>query len=106
MIQKRGNRWYDAYPRLADVLDDLKQIPKKKRISICSDLKDLIAQKAPRLIDKTVMEYPLSVKRRWYDDDPISWMAINALRYTDDTLIHQATELLSNKISLVSQTQN
>jgi hypothetical protein len=95
--QKMG-RWYDKHPQLARDLEKLKLLKRSTRISIARKLKKLVTTEAPGLIDKTVMNYPLTYKRRWYDADPLLWLTINGLSYCEEQLLHRAIERLRSEL--------
>ena len=67
----KKNRWYDNYPELSIYIEKLKNIDKKKRDIIFVNIKNLINSEYPDLIDKYVMDFPMGLKRRWYDKDPL-----------------------------------
>ena len=85
------NRWYDKYENFAALLNRIKHLRKQDRENILIYIKDLISDIDPKLFDRHVHEFPLSVKRRWYDKDPYSWLIINALKYVDDDAIEKIT---------------
>ncbi len=86
---KNKNRWYDEIPELADFLEKIKEKDRTERDKVFVDIKNIIVGLDPELIDKHAMEFPLDLKRRWYDKDPISWMIINVLKYADEELIEK-----------------
>jgi len=81
------NRWYDKYPKLIKFIDKLKSLKKSKRDTIILGMQDIIMEHDSELIDKHVLEFPMTYRRRWYDRDPDSWLVINALKYADDNLL-------------------
>jgi hypothetical protein len=95
-MPKRGNRWYDRYPPLAHLLEQLKECDRVAGHKVIKGLRDIIATDAPGLIDRTALEYPLDAveRRRWYDSDPISWLTINALSQCDEDVIFKAVAYL------------
>ncbi len=97
-----NKRWYDSNPRLALLLNLLKNQEKKCRDDIINELKDIINDYDDTLIDRHVSEFPMLEKRRWYDKDPYSWLVINSIKFADDVLItriinHLTTRLLSSE---------
>jgi hypothetical protein len=88
-MAKRGHRWYDRYPPLAALLEQLKERSSSDSARIMRGLRDVIAAESPGLIDRTVMDYPLDTpdRRRWYDKDPVSWLAMNAMRHCDEDIL-------------------
>ena len=55
-------------------------------------------EEAPDLIDKYVMDFPMGLKRRWYDKDPFSWLIINSLKYANKNLLEKVTALIKENI--------
>jgi len=95
-----GKRWYDNYPGLGLLLNKLKNINETKRGNVLNGIKKIIEKHDPDLVDRRVMEFPLSVKkRRWYDKDPYSWLAINSLKYAGDGIKTKVIEYLREKLS-------
>jgi hypothetical protein len=92
------NRWYDRYLDLGFHIERLKSLKKKERDKIILDIKDIIMDYDDKLIDRNVFDFSLSLKRRWYDKDPFSWMVINALLYADETLLNKVTDFLRGKL--------
>jgi hypothetical protein len=97
---KRGNRWYDQYPPLAALLDQLKERNRSEILRIVRGLRDVIIVESPGLIDRTVFDYPLErgARRRWYDFDPVCWLTINAMRYCDEHTIVQCMAYLRESL--------
>jgi len=81
------NRWYDSYPKLMKLINKLKGSEKSKRETLILGMEDIIIEHDSELIDKHVQEFPMTYKRRWYDEDPDSWLVINSLKYADDDLL-------------------
>jgi len=81
------NRWYDSYPKLMKLINKLKGSEKSKRETLILGMKEIIIEHDSELIDKHVQEFPMTYKRRWYDEDPDSWLVINSLKYADDDLL-------------------
>ena len=94
MTQKKGNRWYDSYPPLRELLDTIKKLRKIEKKVILNGLKEIVTALEPGLIDKTVMEYPMTFKRRWYDSDPTAWLAINGLSCAQQSTVKKAISYL------------
>lgn len=94
----KKNRWYDNYPELSIYIEKLKDIDKKKRDEIFIKIKDLINENNPELIDKYVIEFPMGLKRRWYDKDPFSWLIINSLKYAAKEFLDKVTALIKNNL--------
>ena len=83
---------------LNKLIRQLGQIEKKERNKILIEIRDLINDHDPELIDRNVMDFPLSSKRRWYDKDPIAWMTINGLMFAENAIIEQAVSILASKV--------
>ena len=94
----KKNRWYDNYPELSIYIEKLKDIDKKNRDEIFIKIKDLINENNPELIDKYVIEFPMGLKRRWYDKDPFSWLIINSLKYATKEFLDKVTALIKNNL--------
>ena len=92
------NRWYDKYPDLSDRIEKLKDLKKRERDIIMLDIKDIIMDYDNELIDRHVLKFPMTYKRRWYDKDPYSWLIINALKYANEYLISDVILYLKGKL--------
>ena len=93
MKNKSDNRWYDSNPDLKAFLHLLKTSSVTKQEKIFSAIKDIIMDYDDNLVEKHVMEFPLTEKRRWYDKDPYSWLAVNSLKYLDSQAIRKVIDL-------------
>ena len=89
-----SKRWYDAVPELKDQIERLKNINKEKRDKIFDGIKHLESDFDSKLIDCHVLEFPMNLRRRWYDQDPTSWLMINALKYADRPLLQRVIDYL------------
>ena len=87
MKENNANRWYDNNPELKTFLQLLKNTGEAEQEIIFSDIKDIIMDFDNDLVEKHVLEFPLTEKRRWYDKNPYSWLAINSLKYLDEPAI-------------------
>lgn len=97
MKENNDNRWYDKNPDLKAFLKKLKYSNKSTQDIVLNDIKNLIMDFDSKLVDTHVMEFPLTEKRRWYDQDPYSWLAINALKYIDEIILKDVINL-KNKL--------
>ena len=97
MEDNSKNRWYDENPELKAFLQLLKYSDKADQDIIFNDIKDIIVNYDNNLVEKHVLEFPLTEKRRWYDKDPYSWLAINSLKYLDSPAIDKVINL-KNKL--------
>jgi hypothetical protein len=49
-------------------------------------------------MDRWVMEFPLTTKRRWYDKNPYSWLVINSLKYSEKKLMNRVITYLNKEL--------
>jgi hypothetical protein len=91
-------RWYDSIPELGPLIERLRDLEKEMRDDIFDGIKSLDSHFDSKLIDRHVMEFPLNLKRRWYDQDPYSWLVINALKYADGPLLNRVIDYLKRKL--------
>ncbi len=91
-------RWYDAIPELKGLIERLRDIDREQRNDIFDGIKKLDSDFDSKLIDRHVLEFPMNLKRRWYDQDPYSWLMINALKYADAPLLEQVIDFLKLKL--------
>ena len=98
MRKDNKKRWYDDNPRLALLLNLLRNQDKGCRDNIINELKDIIIYYDDSLIDIHVVDFPMTEKRRWYDKDPYSWLVINSIKYADNELLSRITKHLSNRL--------
>jgi len=96
-----GNRWYDKHPEIGLLLEKLRILDLQDRGKIIEEMKNLIVKYDKDLIDRYVLEFPLTLKRRWYDEDPVSWMVINSLKYVDEDLLENIIFYLKEQLSKV-----
>ncbi len=92
------NRWYDTFPDLRSLVEELKDLKKQERDKIILGMKDLIMDYDDELIDRYVFKFPMSLRRRWYDISPFSWLVINALEYANKDLITDVILYLKEKL--------
>ena len=97
-MKEQYGRWYDKHPELKQLLEVLKgsQLPDRERI--IGGMKELIMDHDPELMDRWVMEFPLTTKRRWYDQNPYSWLVINSLKYADRKLVRGVVLYLQEEL--------
>jgi len=93
-----SKRWYDAVPELREQIERLKHVDKDKRDKIFDGIKQLESDFDSKLIDCHVLEFPMNLRRRWYDQDPTSWLMINALKYADKSLLQRVIDYLKLKL--------
>jgi hypothetical protein len=96
---KRKNRWYDKYPHLAELLEELRFARPNKRDAHISGVMGIIKLDAPNLLERYVLDFPLDIKRRrWYDRDPYLWLLYNGLKYANKKLLITITKYLQASI--------
>ena len=88
----QGRKWNSYSPNAENSLE------KKERNKILIEIRDLLNDHDPELIDRNVMDFPLSSKRRWYDKDPIAWMTINGLMFAEDKILEKAVAILASRV--------
>ena len=92
-------RWYDKYPALGEYITKLKNVEEGKRARLLTGIKSLIEEFDPELVDRHVMEFPMSIKkRRWYDQDPYAWLAINTLKFADERVWDRVVDYLRGNL--------
>jgi len=100
MVQNHpvGNRWYDQYPELAECLEGLKNMDHEMRDTMVRDILKLIRSRRPDLLEAgRSLEFPLDLhRRRWYDRDPYTWLAVNTLRLGNSALHASVIEQFHN----------
>jgi hypothetical protein len=94
----QNNRWYDSNRELCKLIDQIGTLKAREREKILLQIKEIIMKEDSELIDSHAMDFPLSFKRRWYDQDPFSWLIINCLQYANDEVLKQVVTLLVSKI--------
>ena len=82
-------RWYDSQPLLAEMIEKMQFMESEKTESILRGIKNIVDKFDPDFIDKNVLEFPMSDKRRWYDDEPQAWLVINCLQYADSKMMSE-----------------
>jgi len=97
MEEMNRQRWYDQHPVLGPQIERLKHLRKVKREELLQGVKEMLMQADPNLIDIHVMDFPITMKRRWYDKDPYTWLTINALKFCPKELQDEVARFLSEK---------
>ncbi len=95
----KKNRWYDQYPELSKYIEQLKDESTEKKDIIFTKIKNLINKYNPDIINQNVMEFPMDIKRRWYDNDPFSWLIINSLKFASPKLLKKVTAILKKNLN-------
>ena len=97
-MKKSFNRWYDKHPELMELLGALRHSRDSEQERIIGGMKELIMGHDPELMDRWVLEFPLTTKRRWYDKNPYSWLVINSLKYADRRLVRGVIGYLKGEL--------
>jgi len=92
-------RWYDKDPELKKWIEKLKHTDEEKRNIILDGIKRLDSNFDSELIDRHVMEFPMEMKRRWYDQNPYCWLIINGLKYANEPLLKKVIVYLQKELS-------
>ena len=96
---KPNNRWYDAHTKLAEALESLKGVDRDARGRIVAHVVELINERAPGLLEKYLLDFPLDrERRRWYDKDPYLWLMVNGLRFAKPELLGKATKYMAEAL--------
>ncbi len=93
-----NRRWYDKIADLGIFIEKMKDIKKRKREKILVHLKDLIMKHDPEIVDKHVVDFPMGIRKRWYDKDPYSWLIINSLKFAKKDLIDEVIEYFKKHV--------
>ncbi|MBN2322552.1 MAG: hypothetical protein JXQ30_02360 [Spirochaetes bacterium] len=97
-MKTADKRWYDKNKTLANLLGVLKSQDPADKERIVSEMKEIIMEYDQGLMDRWVLEFPLTTKRRWYDQNPYSWLVINSLKYADSRLLGGIILFLKNEL--------
>ena len=89
MNKTHGNRWYDSYPDLSIRIEKIKNLNKNEKNKIILAMKDIIIDYDYELLNRYVIEFPMTYNRRWYDKDPFSWLTINGLKHANKELLNK-----------------
>ncbi len=95
-MEEDKKRWYDTQPLLAEIIEKMQFMESQTRESVLLGIKNIVDKSDPDFIDKNVLEFPMSEKRRWYDEEPQSWLVINCLQYVDTKLMSKVLIYLKN----------
>lgn len=97
-MQKR--RWYDKHPEFAHHLELLKHLPRERAQIIFEEIRLIMQEREPDLIEEHIEEFPLSLnKRRWYDKEPYSWIIVNALKFSKDETLDLISDFLKKRLN-------
>ena len=98
MQKNYKNRWYVKYSALGECIKKLRDLKEEERNKIILGMLDLVMNYDNELIDTYDERFPITYRRRWYDEDPYSCMVINALLYADEDLITDIILYLEEKL--------
>lgn len=96
--KKRGNRWYDQHPELADKFDQLRTADKPKQESVVRKMMRLLLEQAPEAVEQAANQRRPDHMRRWYDASPQLWTAVNAFQFADSTSIAHGVSLMGDEL--------
>ena len=92
-------RWYDKYPILAEHFENLKAMEPRKRVKIAMGIIRIINERAPDVLARPFFKSPpKQFQKRWYDKEPLLWLAMNAPKYLDDGNLRQVMNYLVEEI--------
>ena len=91
-------RWYDKNKKLASLLGIMRTLDPSDQERVVAGMKEIIMEYDQELMDRWVLEFPLTTKRRWYDRNPYSWLVINSLKYADSRLLGGLILFLKDKL--------
>lgn len=86
----RVRRWHDKDPVLRIALLRLAELPERQQEVLMMDLQRLIMKYDDGLIERNVSKF--SIRRRWYDKNPYTWLIINSLKYASAELREKVSE--------------
>lgn len=92
-------RWYDRYPLLVEHLENLKAMEPRRREKLATCIIRIISDNAPEILAKPVFKAPQTqFQKRWYDKEPLLWLAVNAMKYLDEGDLRQVMDYLVEEI--------
>jgi len=98
------NRWYDKDPRLPKLFDILRQAHPRDTCAIVNKLLEIIKGRDPEILAR--FEVPDDVEqwsRRWYDQEPVLWLALNGLKHADGELLEKVTVFLETELGKIGR---
>jgi hypothetical protein len=99
-MAKTLKRWYDKNRKLAKQLDILMNVHPKDEFRVLKGLMDLIRNEAPDILNRFVIPSDIdNWHRRWYDKDPVYWLAINGLKHGNDALLDHVAAYLEKELT-------
>ena len=98
-MEKKYKRWYDTNTNLAKLLNGLMKIHPKNEYRVIKGLVDLIKSEDPEILNNFVIPSDIEEwSRRWYDKEPIYWIAMNGLKNADKKLLKKVERYLEKEL--------
>lgn len=95
----KARRWYDKHVTLRQSIDMMETMDEPRRERLTVGIMKVIQKDSPTLLDDFVSEFPLGVcNRRWYDQDPNTWLVFNGLKYAGPELITLVENYLETEL--------
>jgi len=93
-------RWYDPYPALRAGLDGLAAAPPTHRREAVRQALATLESLDEGVLERHIDHFPLSARRRrWYDEDPETWLLFNGLRYAHDGCRAAVAQVLAEALT-------
>ncbi len=86
----RARRWHDKDPVLRIALQKLAELPERQQEVLMMDVQRIIIKYDDGLIERNVSKF--AIRRRWYDENPYTWLVINSLKYASPELRGKVSE--------------
>ncbi len=98
-MESTRKRWYDKNPKLAHQLDRLMNVHPKDELKVLEGLLALIRETDQDILIQFMIPSDIEEwDRRWYDKDPVYWLAINGLKHAGDELLDRVADFLAAKL--------
>jgi hypothetical protein len=97
--RKHMRRWSDNDSELTFLIESLRFVTEENIERAMVELKDLIDAETPELINIHVEKFVL--RRRWYDDNPYTWLVLNSLKYAPSKLLHKSKDCLGKYLRVL-----
>jgi hypothetical protein len=92
-------RWYDKHPLLAEHLKKLMSMEPRRREKIATGILQIINETAPDLLAMPFFKSPpKEIRKRWYDKEPLIWLAMNVPKYLDEGNLRKVMDYLAEEI--------
>lgn len=97
-MAQNTRRWYDKNKILSEKIERLRRMHPEQEYQIVLGLLDLLRAEQPEALEKFVIPTDIeSWNRRWYDDDPLFWLAINGLKNADKQVVDKVIRYLHDQ---------